>query len=296
MLAFWVLLSSVAFAPGNLLFDLSTLRQNVQTGTVIQSQKRRLCGAFHFYRVIPNSKPHHLPPLIEAARGLGENVASLHFASPVAFTYNPLEYAWAPHAEYLYRFGQSHKRVVFLGMNPGPFGMVQTGIPFGEVAAVREWLGISAPVNQPAHQHPKRPILGFDCPRSEVSGRRLWSLFAARFKSADAFFKDHFVANYCPLAFVEESGANRTPDKLPTSERDPLFAACDLHLRRMLEILQPEWIIGVGAFAATRAAEVAGELKIQSGQILHPSPASPLANRDWSGTVTRQLVTLGVWR
>ena len=234
--------------------------------------------------------------MIEASRGLAQQVASLRFKSPVAFTYNPLDYAWAPHQEYLERYGQAPKRVVFLGMNPGPFGMVQSGIPFGEVAAVRQWLAISAPITQPAQQHPKRPIQGFDCLRSEVSGRRLWGLFAARFKSAEAFFQDHFVANYCPLAFVEESGANRTPEKLPTSERDPLFAACDLHLRRMLEILRPEWIIGVGAFAATRAADVAGDLKIQVGQILHPSPASPLANRDWSGTVTRQLVALGVWR
>ena len=36
------------------------------------------------------------------------------------------------------------KRVVFLGMNPGPFGMAQVGVPFGEVAAVRDWLRIDA--------------------------------------------------------------------------------------------------------------------------------------------------------
>ena len=81
-------------------------------------------------------------------------------------------------------------------MNPGPFGMVQTGVPLGEIAAVRDWMGIEATVEKPATENPKRPIEGFACTRSEVSGRRLWGLFAERFGTAEAFFTDHFVANY----------------------------------------------------------------------------------------------------
>ncbi len=233
--------------------------------------------------------------MIRAARELCEAVASLRFGPPVAFVYHPLDYAWAAHEEWLRRFGGGRKRVVFLGMNPGPFGMAQTGVPFGEVAAVRDWLGITAPVGKPEPEHPKRPVEGFACPRSEVSGRRLWGLFAARFGTPEKFLADHFVVNYCPLAFLSETGANVTPDKLPAAETAPLHAACDRHLRRVVAVLQAEWVIGIGAFARQRAEAVFTNGEVRLGQILHPSPASPAANRDWAGPVTRELVRLGIW-
>lgn len=236
-------------------------------------------------------------PLIAAARELSAQVGRLKFAAPVTHVYNPLDYAWLPHESYLQKYGNGKKRVVFLGMNPGPFGMAQTGVPFGEIAAVRGWLGISATVRRPASEHPKRPVLGFDCARSEVSGRRLWKLFADRFGAADHFFKEHFVANYCPLAFLSDSGSNMTPDKLPKTERAQLEQACNAHLRRVVDILQPEWIVGIGAFARQRGELAAAGTKVRVGQILHPSPASPKANRqDWGKTATEELVALGVWK
>lgn len=234
--------------------------------------------------------------LIAAARELAAQVDGLKFSAPVTHVYNPLVYAWKAHEEYLRRFGRGGKRVVFLGMNPGPFGMVQTGIPFGEVAAIRDWLNICAPVKSPAAAHPKRPVLGYDCRRSEVSGRRLWKLFADRFGTPATFFKSHFVANYCPLAFVSTTGSNVTPDKLDRPERTRLEGVCDEHLRRVLAILQPEWLIGVGAFARERGEAVAAGTSVRVGQILHPSPASPKANRgDWTKTAAAELVGLGVW-
>jgi len=235
-------------------------------------------------------------PLIQSARDLGDEVSRLRFSAPVAYVYNPLDYAWAAHEMYLRRYGTSRKRVLFLGMNPGPFGMVQTGIPFGQVAAVRDWLGIFSPIRPPQKQHPKRLVTGFDCHRSEISGERLWGLFAQRFGTAKAFFEDHFVANYCPLAFVEESGRNRTPDKLPSTERAALFEVCDRHLQKIIETLRPEWLIGVGDFAAKRADILFGDKKMGIGKILHPSPACPASNIDWAGKATAQLQTLGVWK
>jgi single-strand selective monofunctional uracil DNA glycosylase len=212
----------------------------------------------------------------------------------VAYVYNPLDYAWAAHEAYLRRYGNDRKRVIFLGMNPGPFGMVQTGIPFGQVAAVRDWLRIEAPIGSPARQHPKRLVTGFACQRSEKSGERLWGLFAQRFGNAEAFFEDHFVVNYCPLAFVEASGRNRTPDKLAKTEREALFVACDGHLRATVGALAPDWLIGVGDFAANRARDVFKD-HLRIGKILHPSPACPASNVDWAGKVTAQLQKLGVW-
>jgi single-strand selective monofunctional uracil DNA glycosylase len=235
--------------------------------------------------------------LIAAAKTLSDDVGRLRFSAPVTHIYNPLDYAWAPHELYLQRFGNDRKRVVFIGMNPGPFGMVQCGVPFGEIAAARDWMGIEAPVEKPAPENPKRPVEGFACTRSEVSGRRLWGLFQQRFGDAEAFFAEHFVANYCPLAFFD-GGRNLTPDKLPVSETEPLYAACDRHLRSLVDALQPEWIVGIGGFAEARAAValagIAGR-DLQIGKVLHPSPASPAANRGWAEAATKQLLAQAIW-
>ena len=246
------------------------------------------------FPIPPSHSPDVADALISAARQLSVEVGQLHFAAPVSHCYNPLDYAWAAHELYLRRFGNSAKKIVFLGMNPGPFGMVQCGVPFGEIAAVRDWMGIVASIGKPEHENPKRSVEGFACTRSEVSGRRLWSLFQQRFGDAEAFFAGHFVANYCPLAFFDQ-GRNLTPDKLPASECAPLYAACDAHLRCVVELLQPQWVIGIGAFAETRAREALGGMGVSIGKILHPSPASPAANRGWSEAATRQLQALGVW-
>lgn len=233
--------------------------------------------------------------LLTAVKTLRDAVGRLTFKSPVAYTYNPLDYAWEAHARYVKKWAGSRKRVIFLGMNPGPFGMAQTGIPFGEVAAVRDWVGIRTPIGKPLREHPRRPVEGFSCRRSEVSGRRLWGLFAQRFGTAESFFAEHFVVNYCPLLFMEVGGRNRTPDKLPARELAPLYAACDTHLHCLVEALQPEWLIGVGAFAATRLSNSFKDRAKRIGCIVHPSPANPASNRDWASTVVGHLHALGVW-
>ena len=232
-------------------------------------------------------------PLITAADDLRNDLRGLKFPDPVAYTYNPLEYAWDRHCDYLKNFGSGTKKVLFLGMNPGPYGMAQTGVPFGEISHVRDWMGISGSVKKPDPEHPKRPITGFNCERSEVSGRRLWGLFSELFDSADAFFENHFVANFCPLVWMKETGANLTPDKLPNNCMEPVEKSCRESLARIVEILQPEKLIGIGAFAEKQLASVKKDHQ-KIGKILHPSPASPAANRDFSGTATQQLIALNI--
>lgn len=232
--------------------------------------------------------------LIEITDELMERCDALSFSEPVTHIYNPLRYARGPHTEYIRRFVVGPKEAVFVGMNPGPWGMAQTGVPFGEIAAVRDWMGIQLDVGAPPDAHPKRPVLGADCPRSEVSGRRLWGWAAERFGAPEVFFERFAVLNYCPLSFMESSGRNRTPDKLPAAERDPLFEVCDAALAALLEAIAPKLVVGVGAFARKRAERAAGRLGIRVGQVLHPSPASPAANRGWAPQVERQLIDLGV--
>lgn len=233
--------------------------------------------------------------LIDAAQRLSKEAGQMVFSEPVTAVYNPLDYAWDAHELYLRRYGNSKKHVVFLGMNPGPWGMAQTGVPFGEIDAVKQWLGIEAQVKKPDPEHPRRPVTGFMCQRSEVSGRRLWGLFSQRFGDAAHFFTRYFVANYCPLVFMEESGRNRTPDRLTAIEKEGLFASCDRHLRELVQILEPQWLVGVGRFTESCARRALGDTSIQIGQILHPSPASPAANRDWAGTASKQLKELNIW-
>jgi len=234
--------------------------------------------------------------LESSAKELCRELKRFKFGPPVTHVYNPLVYAWAGHQEYLRRYGRGPKRVVFCGMNPGPFGMAQTGVPFGEIAAVRDWLKIDVPIDKPELEHPKRPVEGFACKRSEVSGKRLWGLFAERFGTPEAFFKEHFVSNYCPLGFYEVSGCNRTPDKIRAGEIEPVLKTCNAHLRRVINILEPEWVIGIGDFAEKRARDVLEGTGVKIGKILHPSPASPTANRGWAEQATAQLCALGVWK
>jgi single-strand selective monofunctional uracil DNA glycosylase len=217
----------------------------------------------------------------ESYRRLIKELSPLRFAPPVHSVYNPLEYAWQPFAKYLSVYGSCEKEAVLLGMNPGPWGMAQTGIPFGEVSLVRDWMGIQEAVGQPAKPHPKRPIQGFDCARSEVSGARLWGWAKNRFGTPDKFFSRFLILNYCPLVFMEESGKNLTPDKLPKAERIPLEAACDQALREVVAALNPKIVVGVGGFARKRAELALGGMGLRFEELLHPSPANPQANKGW---------------
>nr|XP_035980098.1 single-strand selective monofunctional uracil DNA glycosylase isoform X3 [Halichoerus grypus] len=197
---------------------------------------------------------------LEEELRLNAELSQLQFSEPVGIIYNPVEYAWEPHHSYVTRYCQGPKEVLFLGMNPGPFGMAQTGtvclppilpitscggpdtpicslsllpkVPFGEVSVVRDWLGVGGPVLTPPQEHPKRPVLGLECPQSEVSGARFWGFFRNLCGQPEVFFRHCFVHNLCPLLFLTPSGRNVTPAELPARQREELLRACDAALCR----------------------------------------------------------------
>jgi single-strand selective monofunctional uracil DNA glycosylase len=237
-----------------------------------------------------------VPELIPAMRRLAREAGRMRFGPPARYVYNPLVYAREPAERYVETYATRGDGVVFLGMNPGPWGMAQTGVPFGEVAAVRDWLGIEGRVSAPAVEHPRVPVRGFGCPRSEVSGRRLWGLARERFGDARNMIGHWFVANYCPLLFLDGEGRNLTPDKLGATDRAALFPMCDRYLATVLATLRPRWAVGVGAFARQRLEVVAGPLGIEVTSILHPSPASPAANRGWARQARAALRAAGIWQ
>lgn len=240
--------------------------------------------------------PNPAPRLLDASQRLSQSLQQLDFSSVCPWVYNPLDYAWDPYQEYIERYARGGIRLLFLGMNPGPWGMMQTGIPFGEVTAVRDWLKIASQPKTPKRFHPKRPVLGTACTKQEVSGKRLWGLFADRFGTPDRFFDHAFVANYCPLGFLAEGAQNLTPDKFPSPLRRSLEEACDQLLHETLDLLQPHHAIGVGGFAEACLQRCAQDFpNIQVGRILHPSPASPAANRGWAPQATRELIGMGAW-
>ncbi len=238
--------------------------------------------------------------LVDAARRLRDAVKDLPDRAPVgdvAYILNPLDYAWENHATYLTRFAPPGRRVeaLFFGMNPGPWGMAQTGVPFGSPDLVREFLRIDGPVRQPSRSHPARPVEGVWCRRNEVSGQRFWGTVRDCFGTPDRFFARFFVANYCPLVFQKATGANITPDRVPRTLRVAFEAPCDDHLAAVVETLRPAMVIGVGKWVTRRAQRVlaARGIDVPVASILHPSPASPAANRGWREAVLKQLEALG---
>ncbi len=235
--------------------------------------------------------------LVAAARRLAREASALTFGPPAGYVYNPLQYARQPHELYLERFAAGRKRIVLLGMNPGPWGMAQTGVPFGEVQMVSEWLGIRGKVSAPAGGHPRVKVQGFGCARHEVSGTRLWGWMRDRYGTAEQMSRELLVSNYCPLLFLDEAGRNITPDHLGRANQAALFEICDRFLRAVIEVTRPEWLVGIGRFAEARllAAREEWKLPARVTSILHPSPANPKSQNSWSATVTAALVDQGVW-
>lgn len=238
-------------------------------------------------------------PLVDIAARLRDRVGRLRFSAPAAYVYNPLDYAWEPHRDYLERWGHAPKDVVFVGMNPGPWGMAQNGVPFGATTPVRDFLGVRGQVARPEPEHPKRPVEGLELEREEVSGTRLWGWVEDVWKTPEAFFASFFVYNFCPLCFLAESGRNVVPEKLAAEEREPLLDSCADALRDAVRALGARRVIGVGVWAESQCARALDGLEIDGrgvevGRVLHPSPASPKANRGWAEAATAELRAQGV--
>ena len=234
--------------------------------------------------------------LIEAASGLRDDVGPLGEKlveeGRIDVCYNPLNYAWNVHEEYLRRMGGLGAKTVVLGMNPGPHGMGQMGIPFAATSVVRDLLGISGiPVNQPNTPDERRPVIGLDYHKEEVSGTRLWGLLSEQYGDAESIASRVFLVNHCPLMlFSGPRATNITPDKIGGGTAKALIERCDEHLSQVVEILEANRVIGVGKFAESRARDALKEQSVEVTGCWHPSPASPLANRnggaDWRENVS----------
>ncbi len=228
--------------------------------------------------------------VLDAARALSATLARGRYGPPVAAVYDPLDYAWEPFADYVRRY-VAPERTLLLGMNPGPWGMAQTGVPFGEIHAVRDFLQVDGRIGAPPSAHPARPVLGWACARSEVSGARFWGWARARYHTPAAFFAHYVVLPWCPLMFLDAAGRNLTPDRLTAADRAPLESACDANLARWVAALRPVACVGIGRLAADRLRRVGAPRVVAAP---HPSPASPAANRGWQGAWEAALAAGGL--
>ncbi len=228
--------------------------------------------------------------ILEAAEILRDSTnelgpALLKDCKQIDWIYNPLDYAWAPHKQWIERFSGNGAKTLLVGMNPG-HGMGNTGVPFGCPEQVRDFLSITGhEVKQPNRVHPKRTVYGLECPKPEVSGRRIWSSLAEHFATPEEVSKVLYIVNHCPLWMFNEKGTNITPDKLRGSTADTLRNVCDEHLREVADILDSNVVIGVGRYAQRRVEAIFQDSKIEVRNVPHPSPANPFANRnggaDW---------------
>lgn len=228
---------------------------------------------------------------------LREELEGIEFEAPITHVYQPLEYAWEPARRFVEKYGLARPReALIVGMNPGPWGMGQVGVPFGAISIVKDWLQIEGKVDEPREVHPKRPVEGFLTEREEVSGSRLWGWARERYGTPEAFFQRFWVHNYCPLLMYDEGGTNVTPPKLRTEERAQVLPPCDRALRALVEYYEPRFVIGVGAWAEkqVRSALKKSGYEGEIGRILHPSPASPKANRGWAMQAEEELSAMGV--
>ncbi|XP_059053181.1 single-strand selective monofunctional uracil DNA glycosylase-like isoform X1 [Achroia grisella] len=215
---------------------------------------------------------------------LNVNLEKLQLPNSVQCIYNPTIYARNTFEQYVRKYCNTKKKVMFFGMNPGPWGMSQTGVPFGEVASVRDWLHIIGPVGKPPTELSNRQVNGFNCKRPEISGKRFWGLFKKICRNPENFFHSSFVYNYLPQQWMKNSGANVTPGEFSASDMRPLYAICDPIFVKVLEIYEVETIIAVGKFCEKRAQKAIKQYlpnaTIQIFYLPHPSPRS-VNNTNW---------------
>jgi single-strand selective monofunctional uracil DNA glycosylase len=236
---------------------------------------------------------------IDATKTLNQQLEDFHFKNKVDSYYNPLEYAWPVHEEYLRKFGSDTKEAFMLGMNPGPWGMAQTGVPFTDPYIARDWMNLpEREVGTPDNERSDRPVQGWESDRKEASGQKLHGFFRTLYGNLEDFFEIGFVANYCPLVMFSEEGTNLTPEDLLKEDRVPLFEACDPYIESLIEFYDPDVLVGIGRFAQRRLAAVRGLDEDEVAYLPHPSPASPIATRDggdyWRNLVREELEELNL--
>ncbi|KAF7991960.1 hypothetical protein HCN44_010761 [Aphidius gifuensis] len=212
--------------------------------------------------------------LLNIELNLSINLDKLNYNNPIDYIYCPIIYAKTVHFNYLNKYCRDKKNIMILGMNPGPWGMSQTGVPFGEINIVIDWLKINGHIDKPKRQHEQRQVDGFSCKRSEISGRKFWSLFKKLSNNPDTFFRHCFLRNFFKPTIIIIIIAG--------PEQKKLQEFCDQALIEVIKILDVKVIIGVGRFSEQRAKKVVKTAKLSTKVLwmIHPSPRATIG-KNW---------------
>ncbi|XP_073819638.1 uncharacterized protein isoform X2 [Musca autumnalis] len=200
-------------------------------------------------------------------------------------TYNPVVHAAEIHCNYLQKYLDSPKRILFVGMNPGRYGALQTGIPFGNITTVKIGMGLKGRITPTPGQRGKIRIRGLEAPEVEhdSSSTRFWRLISELFDGAenylDLLFEKCFVHNFCPLVFIDSDGLNVS---LPYIEPNPrLFAECRKTLGKQITLLKPDLIICIGKFVRSMLSKTRQAKGREILMIEHPSYKNYISADKW---------------
>ncbi|XP_047511589.1 single-strand selective monofunctional uracil DNA glycosylase [Pieris napi] len=213
-----------------------------------------------------------------------ESLKNIKLPETVTHVYNPTIYARDTFEMYIRKYCNTKKKIMFFGMNPGPWGMSQTGVPFGEISSVRDWLGIEGCVGKPLEENAARPVRGFDCTRTEVSGKRFWGLFKKLCGFPEVFFETSLVYNYINQQWMNSKGCNITPADFKMSQMESLYNIGDLVFANVLRLYGVETVVAIGRFCLVRAQKAISQyILLKNVKVIylpHPSPRV-VNNNDW---------------
>jgi len=239
--------------------------------------------------------------ILAASDRLSERLAALPPVGDLV-ALDPTRYcrsAWAAYLQMAARLGC----VLVVGMNPGPHGMAQTGVPFTDPWIVDE-LDLQAPradvppADIPAvgswrhRSHRARGVLGS---KREESAKRLWPLlreicapYAAVGPSADKIAEatrrvcnEVLLVNALPICWLDPAGKNVSAEQVekraPAQVREGLRDLVNEWLQAVADILRPAAVIGVGRWAREFVTDLDVdhfvEIPFRDG-IKHPSPSA----------------------
>ena len=209
--------------------------------------------------------------IIELYKSLNIELDELKFFPPCFYVYNPLSYCFESFKIYFEYLNTEEEINLFFGINPGPFGMAQTGIPFGDKETVKNYLKIEPKIDidKIPKQHPKKQILGLEVKRVEKSGRIFWGVIKEFYPEKYDFFKSNFVLNFCPLCFLDEQGRNITPKVLRKEDQIALYKILEIFMLKLFKLIKIKKLIAIGDETFSYLNALNTKLKIQT--IIHPA-------------------------
>ena len=220
--------------------------------------------------------------LLAAASRLRHELRGLRFGPPVSHVYDPLDYARRGYESYVRAFANAPKRVLFVGMNPGP---VRDGADRRAVRRRPDGARLAAASRR--RSAGRRPSTRSDrCRASRVRAARS----AAPASGAPSRSASASRSASSPTTSSRTTARSRSsrraaaiarPTSCPSASARRCFAPATRTCAGWCAALEPEWVIGIGAFAEARAREALPGARV--GRITHPSPANPRAQENWGG-------------